>query len=116
MEAREPASRKVELVAAAILFLAGILAGGLGVENEAVTFRLGPNDHRFIEGFASHYELENGDATRWTTYHSRIVLPLAIEGGPVEVSYRFARVFGETAQVEVTLDGRTIDGFEARGG
>ncbi|HXV64833.1 MAG TPA: hypothetical protein VEK15_29315 [Vicinamibacteria bacterium] len=116
MEAREPASRRVELVAAAILFLTGIVVGGFGVQNETVTFRLGPNDHRFIQAFASHYELEDGDATRWTTYHSRVVLPLAIEGGPVEVFYRFARVFGETAQVEVTLDGRIIDRFEARGG
>jgi hypothetical protein len=43
-------------------------------------------------------------------------LPLQVRGGPVDLSYRFTRGFGETAQVEVSYDGRAVDQFQCRGG
>jgi len=92
------------------------LLTGLRVHDDLVVFQLGPNDHRYLEGFAPHYEVENGVVgTRWTTYHARIVLPLVLEG-PAELILRFSRVFGETAEAEITLGGSTVDRFTARGG
>jgi hypothetical protein len=89
---------------------------GLSVHDDFVVFQLGPNDHHYLQGFAPHYEVENGTvATRWTTYHARIDLPLAVEGR-AEILYRFSRVFGETAEAEVSLAGSTVDRFTARGG
>jgi hypothetical protein len=113
----EPATRfRRDLAAALGVGLLAYFLTGLAVHDDLVVFQLGPNDHRYLEGFAPHYEVENGAVgTRWTTYHARIDLPLVLEG-PAEVSYRFSRVFGETAEAEVRLGESTIDRFTARGG
>ncbi len=107
-----------DVLAGAALFVVAFLASGASAPGEkTVTFQLGPNDYLYIEGFAPYYEVENGRiGTRWTTYHARVTLPLTIEGGPVAIAYRFSRVFGETAEAEVTLAGSTVDRFTARGG
>ncbi|MGH9320973.1 MAG: ArnT family glycosyltransferase [Vicinamibacteria bacterium] len=111
------ASRGKDVTVAALLFAGAFFLGGVPVRDAVVFFQLGPNDHHYLQGFASHYEVEEGTrATRWTTYQARVDLPLLLEGGPAEISYRFSRVFGETAEVEVTFDGSTIDRFHARGG
>lgn len=78
--------------------------------------QLGPNDHRYLTGFLPHYEVANEIATRWTTYDARINLPFTIEGGPVTIAYRFSRVFGETAEVELYLADVLADRFSRRGG
>lgn len=105
------------LAAAALFALAFLAAGSRAPGEKTVTFQLGPNDYLYIEGFATHYEVENGTTgTRWTTYHARVALPLEIEGGPVAIAYRFSRVFAETAEAELTLAGSTVDRFSARGG
>src|SRR3990172_2243617 len=110
------ARRTLDLAAVAGIGLLTFLLTGLPVHDDLVVFQLGPNDHRYLEGFVSHYEVENGTVGwRWTTYHTRVDLPLLLEG-PAEVIYRFSRVFGETAEAEVTLGGSTIDRFTARGG
>jgi hypothetical protein len=108
--------RMLDLAAVVAIGLLTFLLTGLRVQEDLIVFQLGPNDHRYLEGFAPHYEIENGTVgTRWTTYHARIDLPLVLEG-PAEVIYRFSRVFGETAEAEITLGGSTIDRFTARGG
>src|SRR3990170_8487766 len=108
--------RMLDLAAVVAIGILTFLLTGLRVHEDLMVFQLGPNDHRYLEGFAPHYEVENGVVgTRWTTYHARIDLPLVLEG-PAEVLYRFSRVFGETAEAEITLGGSTVDRFNARGG
>jgi hypothetical protein len=115
---REPVKRWRDVPACAALFVVAVLASGASAPGEkTVTFQLGPNDYLYIEGFAPHYEVENGNlGTRWTTYDARVTLPLTIEGGPIAIAYRYSRVFAETAEAEVTLAGTTVDRFSARGG
>src|SRR3990172_2283290 len=109
------ARRMLDLAAVAGIGLLTFFLTGIPVHDDLLVFQLGPNDHRYLEGFAPHYEVENGVVgTRWTTYHARIDLPLVLEG-PAEVIYRFSRVFGETAEAEITLGGSTVDRFNARG-
>jgi hypothetical protein len=108
--------RVVDLAAVTGIFLLAFFLTGIPIHDQLVVLQIGPNDHRYLEGFAPHYEVENGIVgTRWTTYHARIDLPLALDG-PAEVIYRFSRVFGEAAEAEVTLGGSTVDRFSARGG
>ncbi len=117
MEAAQPKVRRsLDFAAAAGIGLTAFLLSGLPVHHDLVVFQLGPNDHAYLDGFAPHYEVENGAVGwRWTTYHARIDLPLVAEG-PSELVYRFARVFGETAEADVSLAGSTVDRFNARGG
>jgi hypothetical protein len=116
MEASSAARRTRELLAVPVLLAASFFASGVPVADNDVNLQLGPNDHRYLEGFATHYEIADGIATRWTTYHARVDLPLVLEGGPSEISYRFSRVFPETAEAALSLDGATVDRFSARGG
>jgi hypothetical protein len=105
--------------ASAAVALAGLaLAVGLwGRPGPAqVTMDLGPNTGGYLEGFAPLYEIDENLSTRWTTYHATAHLPFAVRGGPVEVSYRFARVLPETALVDVSIADRPIDRFTCRGG
>ena len=105
------------VVALVVLTLTVFLTGrGRSGEN-TILFQLGPNDASYISGFALHYEVTDGvSASRWTSYDASIDLPVSIEGGPLELSYRFWRVFPETAISEVYLDEQLIDTFESRGG
>jgi hypothetical protein len=108
--------RRLDVATVAGVFVLAFLLTGIPVHDDLVVFQLGPNDHRYLRGFARYYEIENGVVgTRWTTYHARIDLPLALEGA-AEVIYRFSRVFGETARVEIKLGDSTVDRFTARGG
>ncbi len=100
-----------------MLVLLPLVAARAGARGPAtVTLNLGPGDGPYLAGFAPEYEIDDKVATHWTTYHARVDLPLEVRGGPVELSYRFARVFGETAQVEVSFAGRAVDRFQCRGG
>jgi hypothetical protein len=122
--ARSPAGRPAprrwrtgERVAAAALVLAPLVAARIGASGpRTITVNLGPGDGPYVAGFAPEYEIDDKVGTHWTTYHAAVRLPLEVRGGPVELSYRFARVFGETAQVEVSFAGRVVDRFPCRGG
>ena len=81
-----------------------------------VIFNLGPNDFTYISGFVPFYEIADGIAIRWTTYDAAIDLPLTLQGGPIEIAYRFSRVYPETAVVEVYLADNMVDRFTCRGG
>jgi hypothetical protein len=102
---------------AALLVLAPLLAALMGASGpRTVALNLGPGDAPYIAGFAPQYEIDDKVGTHWTTYHASVALPLEVRGGPVDLSYRFTRGFGETARVEVSYDGRAVDLFECRGG
>ena len=81
-----------------------------------VTLNLGPGDAPYLSGFTSSYEIDDRVATHWTTYDAAVALPLTVSGGPMTLTYRFARVFPETAVVEVLFAGGVVDRFECRGG
>ncbi|HEV7503181.1 MAG TPA: hypothetical protein VGQ33_24350, partial [Vicinamibacteria bacterium] len=105
------------ILGAAALVLLPLAAARLGVQGpRTVTLNLGPGDGPYLSGFAPEYEIDDKVATHWTTYHAAVTLPLEVRGGPVDLSYRFARVFGETAQVEVAFAGGVVDRFACRGG
>jgi hypothetical protein len=101
--------------AVALLPVAAALYGARGPLR--VELSLGPGDGPYVSGFAPMYEIDDHVGTHWTTYNAGVALPLSVQGAPVAVAYRYARVFGETARVEVRdAAGQTIDGFSARGG
>ncbi len=82
-----------------------------------VELNLGPGDAPYVSGFAPEYEIYDRLATHWTTYNAGVTLPLSVDGAAPSASYRYARVFGQTAQVDVRdATGRTLDHFSARGG
>jgi hypothetical protein len=82
----------------------------------SIALNLGPGDAPYLAGFTSSYEIDDRVATQWTTYDAAVYLPLTVSGGPMALSYRFARIFGETAVVEVVFAGGVVDRFECRGG
>jgi hypothetical protein len=80
-----------------------------------ITLNLGPGDGPYVSGFTSSYEIDDRVATHWTSYDAAVALPLTVSGSGA-LSYRFARVFPETAVVEVKFAGDLVDRFECRGG
>ena len=105
------------VVALVVLTLTVFFTGRGRSGDNAILFQLGPNDASYLSGFAPYYEITDGvSASRWTSYEASIELPVSVEGGPLEISYRFWRVFPETAISEVYLDDQLIDTFESRGG
>jgi hypothetical protein len=108
-------ARDAALLAAVVaLPLAAALAGSRGGRPVALNF--GPGDAPYVSGFAPEYEIDDKVGTRWSTYHATVDLPVTVEAGEAALAYRFARVFPQTAVVEVSLAGRAVDRFESRGG
>ena len=58
----------------------------------------------------------DGRATHWTSYESTIRLPLGFRGGRARLTYHFSRVYGQTADVEIRVNGVTADWFRVQGG
>lgn len=83
---------------------------------QTLKLNLGPGDSPYISGFLPQYEIDDKVATHWTTYDARVDLPLSLQNGIVELSYRFARVLPQTAVVEVFFGNRLVDRFDCRGG
>jgi hypothetical protein len=107
--------RDAALLAAVVaLPLAAALWGSRG--GHPVTLNFGPGDAPYLVGFAPEYEIDDKVATHWTTYHATVDLPVSVEAGEAALAYRFARVFPQTAVIEVSLAGRTVDRFDSRGG
>jgi len=79
------------------------------------SLNLGPGDAPYLEGFLPDYEIDDRVATHWTTYDATVAVPLEVKGS-VALSYRYARVFPQTARVEVYLGDTLVDRFECRGG
>ena len=112
--------RKLTLKASAALsavVLPVLVTSLLGARGPGrIELGFGPGDSPYIEGFHPYYEVVGARTTHWTTYDAAVALPLEVHGGPVTISYRYARDFPQTAEVEVRLAERTIDRFSARGG
>ena len=113
--------RRLALDAAVALALASVagLAVRAGVRGPAaVTLNLGPNDGADVEGFAARPEIEAGVGLHWSTAAAAIDLPLWFEGGAegATLTYRFARVLPQSAEVWVRLAGRVVDRVACRGG
>jgi hypothetical protein len=102
----------------AALALAGAFAPSLaGWWHPGVDFNFGPGDHRYLEGFEPMWEIDpDGVATHWSTYESIVRLPIRPIAGKARVSYRFARVYRETAQIEIRVNGVPADRFSVGGG
>ena len=100
------------------MLAAGIpfLSGWIGARDGVALVKMGPNTGFYLNGVAPLYEIEGLQATRWTTYHATVSLPLRLRGDRAEVAYRFARILPQTAVVEVSLADRLIDRFTCRGG
>jgi hypothetical protein len=103
------------LLALAVVALPLAAAFGGSRSGRPVILNLGPGDAPYVSGFAPSYEIDDRIATHWTTYHAAIRLPLAVEGDGVVV-YRYARVFPQSAVVEVRVADALRDRFEGRGG
>jgi hypothetical protein len=109
--------RAADALAVALLAGVPVAATLWGAPGPAsATLKLGPNSGAYLEGFAPTYEIEGQHATRWSGYEARVDLPLEVRGGPVTVTYRYARVLPQTAAVDVALGGRPLDRFTRRGG
>ena len=113
-EARLERAAPLLAVAVLALPLAAAWAGARGPFR--MTLNLGPGDSAYLSGFASAYEIDDRVATHWTSYQARVALPLTVSGSAVALSYRFARIFPETAVVEVGFGRGVVDRFECRGG
>ena len=88
-----------------------------GYGNSVLHFNLGPGDLAYLEGFEPMWEIDpDGRATHWTSYESTIRLPLNLRGGRANLTFLFSRVYGQTAEVEIRVNGVTADAFRARGG
>jgi hypothetical protein len=103
-------------LAAAIVALPLLAALAGSRSGRPITLNLGPGDAPYVSGFAPEYEIDDKVATHWTTYHARIDLPVVVDAPMIVVAYRYARVFPQTAVVDVKIAGEPLDGFEARGG
>jgi hypothetical protein len=110
--------RAVLVDAALAALAAGIVfaSAWIGARDGVAFLKMGPNTGFYLSGVAPLYEIEGLRATRWTTYHATLALPLRVRGGRADVSYGFARVLPQTAVVEVSLADRLIDRFTCRGG
>ena len=110
----------VTLRIASLLLVCGLgaLAPVLsGILHPAVHFNYGPGDENYLEGYEPRWEIDpDGMATHWSTYGSHVRLPLRFDGSRFELTYRFSRVYGETAEVELRVNGVPADRFSARGG
>jgi hypothetical protein len=105
--------------ALALLGVAGLpaLLGFLWLGGpRSVLLDLGPNDAGYLEGFHAPYEIEGTLAARWSRYHARVALPVALRGGPIALAFRYSRVFPQTAVVDVAVSGTAVERFECRGG
>ena len=104
----------VFFVVAGLGALAPVLSGWL---TPGVYFNFGPGDHDYLEGYEPRWEIDpDGLATHWSSYQSNVRLPLRLVGGRFQLAYRFSRVYGETAEVELRVNGVPADQFSVRGG
>lgn len=81
-----------------------------------VHFNLGPGDAPYLTGFLPEYEIYDRVATQWSTRSAVIRLPIAVEGGPLELAYRLGRHLPDAGVADVTLGGREVDHFPLRQG
>ncbi|MFI5183056.1 MAG: hypothetical protein ACHQNV_01560 [Vicinamibacteria bacterium] len=107
----------LDLLLALALAALPTLAALLGAPGPIrVHFNLGPGDAPYLTGFLPEYEIYDRVATQWSTRSAAVELPLSVQGGPIEVTYRLARHLPDPGEAEVSLDGHPVDHFPLRRG
>lgn len=96
------------------MVLAALASFGLSTRH--VEFNLGPGDTPFVSGFEANSDVEDKVGWHWTTYEAQVDLPFRAEGSSLDVTLRYARMFGEEAVVDVRVGGEPTETFRARGG
>ncbi len=91
-------------------------AATLGLSTRHVELNLGPGDTPFVSGFERDSEVENKVGWHWTTYHAGVDLPFQTSGSEIDLTLRYARMFGEEAVVDVRVGAVETQRFRARGG
>ena len=91
-------------------------AASFGGSTRQVALNLGPGDAPFVSGFEARSDVEEKVGWHWTTYDARVDLPFTAAGSEVSATFRYARVFGEEAVVDVSIAGAPAGTFRARGG
>ena len=100
-----------------LLLAAPILSAHLGVQGPyRIALHLGPGSTPYLTGFVPEYEVEGWSRAHWSTRVGSIQLPIAVRGGPLRLSYRFARPLSEPAVVDVDLAGLPLEHFSFPGG
>ena len=104
-----------------VLPVGALLLGSTRVREVALD--LGPGDGPFTLGFSrprpdafDPYEIENGQATHWTSHEARIRLPLEVDAPAVTVEVRLARHFKDRGHLELCLLGAEAERFEIGSG
>ncbi len=92
------------------------LAASFGLPSRRVLLNFGPGDSPFVRGFEANSDVENKVGWHWTTYDAAIGLPFTAAGADVDMTLRYARMFGEEAVVDVSVGGAPMETFRARGG
>ena len=100
--------------AAAALLLVAVFSRSASTRHLELNF--GPGDSAFVSGFEDDREVEDKVGWHWTTYDARVDLPFEADGGPLDLTLRYARMFGEEAVVEVGVAQARVGTFRARGG
>ncbi|MBK5256618.1 MAG: hypothetical protein JJE39_11340 [Vicinamibacteria bacterium] len=91
-------------------------AAAFGLSTRRLDLNLGPGDSPFVSGFEPNNDVENKVGWHWTTYDAQVELPFVAAGSDVELTLRYARMFGEEAVVNVQVGGVPTEPFKARGG
>jgi hypothetical protein len=100
----------------AVVVALPLVAAAVGARGpQQIRLNFGPGDGPYVSGFSPEYEIDEGVATHWTTYHARVSLPVRVSGA-ASARYRFARMWPQTAQVAVQVADQTVDRFSCRGG
>jgi hypothetical protein len=115
-------SRRELLLLLAVLGLP-FAAGSFGSRQaQTLALNLGPFDEPWLTGFAEEHEIltaedtERSHGVHWSGTQAGIHWPVSVEGDGLRLRYRASRVLPQTAEVEVRLDGLTVDRFQCRGG
>ena len=87
-----------------------------GLTSRRVELNLGPGDSSFVRGFESNSDVVNKVGWHWTTYDAAVDLPFVAEGADLDLTLRYARMFGEEAVVDVSIGSVRAETFRARGG
>jgi hypothetical protein len=91
-------------------------AAAFGLSTRHLKLNLGPGDSPFVSGFEPDHDVADKVGWHWTTYDAAVDLPFETGGADVDVTLRYARMFGEEAVVDVRVAGIKTDAFRARGG
>ncbi len=107
----------LDLLLALVLGAPVLIAAVLGAPGPMrVHFNLGPGDAPYLTGFFPEYEIYDRVAAQWSKRSATVALPLSVQGGPIDLTYRLARHLAEPGEAEISLGGQPVDRFPLRRG